>query len=107
MTAIKFFLKERILKGFEISGHTGYAHEGEDIVCAAVSSASQMAVNTITDVLHEEALVDCSDGYLKCVVLEPGKEVLDILEGLKIHLTQISDQYPGFVKIYYGGIQNA
>ena len=31
-------------KGFECAGHAGYAEEGSDIICAAVSA---LAVNTI------------------------------------------------------------
>ena len=44
MTRVLIFKKKDRISGFEISGHTGYAEEGSDIVCSAVSSVSQMAL---------------------------------------------------------------
>ncbi|MGN0700357.1 MAG: ribosomal-processing cysteine protease Prp, partial [Oscillospiraceae bacterium] len=35
-----FFRQGERLCGFDISGHAGYGYEGQDIVCAAVSSAT-------------------------------------------------------------------
>ena len=39
--------------GFSMEGHAEYGEAGEDIVCAAVSSAAYLVVNTLTDV-HQE-----------------------------------------------------
>ena len=36
--------------GFRVEGHSGYAEEGADIVCAAVSSAAYLIVNSVTEV---------------------------------------------------------
>ena len=36
---------------FTVKGHSGSANAGEDIVCAAVSSAVYMAANTVTEIL--------------------------------------------------------
>ena len=33
--------------GFQISGHSGYAEAGSDIVCAAVSALAENTVNSI------------------------------------------------------------
>lgn len=38
--------------GFSMEGHAEYGEAGEDIVCAAVSSAAYLVVNTLTDVRH-------------------------------------------------------
>ena len=46
------------LSGFTISGHSGFADAGKDIVCAAVSSASQLVCNTITDHYMDKADVE-------------------------------------------------
>ena len=37
MTTIEVFHRGALISGFSAKGHTGYAEEGEDIVCAAVS----------------------------------------------------------------------
>ena len=48
MTSIRFSRdKSGRLSGFTVVGHTGYAPEGEDIVCAGVSALSQTAVNAL------------------------------------------------------------
>ena len=44
MTTVKFALDGDDIVGFSVSGHAGYAEEGEDIVCSAVSSIIQTAV---------------------------------------------------------------
>ena len=38
MTTIKIFKANNQINGFEASGHTGYAEQGSDILCASVSS---------------------------------------------------------------------
>ncbi|MFQ8600843.1 MAG: ribosomal-processing cysteine protease Prp [Oscillospiraceae bacterium] len=42
-------------KGFEISGHAGYAGHGRDIVCASVSSAVMLTANAVTEVAGIDA----------------------------------------------------
>lgn len=41
MTRITLFRSRSHAIGFEAEGHTGYAEEGSDIVCAAVSALTQ------------------------------------------------------------------
>ena len=61
MVTVTFYRSGDLLQGFKISGHSGYAQEGSDIVCAAVSSASLMVANTITDIQQLNADVAASD----------------------------------------------
>lgn len=56
-------------RGFSLCGHAGAGVAGEDIVCAAVSSAAYMAANTVTDVVGARATVDAGDGALTLEVL--------------------------------------
>ena len=107
MTEVKFFVSDNRIHGFEISGHTGFSEYGSDIVCSAVSSAALMTVNTVTEVIGDEADVDCSDGYIYLNAEKCSDSTFDILEGLRIHLTEISKQYPENIKIIYGGTKNA
>ena len=107
MTQVRFLTDENQLTGFEISGHSGFALEGSDIVCSAVSSAALMAANTVTEIIKDKARVRERDGYLYFEVEAPSDSSISLLEGLKLHLTQISEQYPQNIKIIYGGKQNA
>ena len=64
MTRSKFFRSNGVLTGFSLSGHSGAGEAGEDIVCAAVSSAAYMTANTLTDVYRFPAAVRAEDGRM-------------------------------------------
>ena len=66
MINIKFFKKDGMFLGFEISGHSGYAKSGHDIVCAAVSAVSQSTCLGIIEILKLNAKLKQDDklGYL-------------------------------------------
>ncbi len=90
------------LVGFHISGHSGYAESGSDIVCAFVSSAAYMAANTITDVICADAQAEDSDGDMLVRVQEKDADLCkDILEGLKLHLESTEEQYPDYLTVTY------
>lgn len=92
--------------GFKISGHSGYNLNGDDIVCAAVSSACYMAANTIIDILGIDAKVSVdNDG--KMVLAVEKKDAFkcrDILLGLKIHLIALEEQYPENINVNYAEV---
>ena len=60
---------ENKVLGFSVSGHSGMAESGEDILCAAVSGAAQCV---ITIVEEEIGLTGCfsvqegEDNFIKC-----------------------------------------
>lgn len=87
--------------GFEFKGHSGYAQNGSDIICASVSSAAYLVANTIADVMQIEAqaVVD-DDGYMKFTIQEKDAEkTKDILHGLELHIKELSRQYSKHVTI--------
>ncbi|HHW70773.1 MAG TPA: ribosomal-processing cysteine protease Prp [Clostridiales bacterium] len=96
------------IKGFEVSGHAGYAQKGEDIVCAAVSAIIQTAVMGIYDVISVEAIYTQRDGYAKFALpnrLSPNQErnAHIILETMFVGLKSIENQYGSFVSIEESG----
>ena len=92
--------KFNIRKGsFTIEGHSGSAEAGQDIICAAVSSAAYMAVNTITEIIGENVEADVSDGYMKIVLSGNNEAASDILRGLELHISELADEYPDFIRI--------
>ncbi len=100
MTTVTFNCSGNLICGFTVSGHSGYAEEGSDIVCSAVSSAVIMTVNTITEILHINADVTENDGFLKLSLSkEEAKNCEIILNGLKLHLTALSEQYKKYIKV--------
>lgn len=92
------FFESESGRGFEITGHAG-GNAGSDIVCAAVSSAVYMAANTVTDIIHISADISERDGHLKFSVSEENNSAAAVLDGLKLHLTELSKQYPKKIKV--------
>ncbi len=90
------------LLGFHMTGHSGYAEQGSDIVCAAVSSAAFMTVNTITDVIHTDCELDVDDGDMTLRIFRrDAAQCRDILSGLKLHMTQLQEQYCDYINVNY------
>ena len=91
-----------LLLGFRLSGHSGSAAQGEDIICAAVSSAAYMAAKTVSGVIHAQAEISACDGYMQVRVDErAAPRCQDVLEGLKLHLLGLEEQYPKNIKVSY------
>ncbi len=95
MTCVKFLFKDERTVGFEISGHS--SDNSNDtagkIVCAAVSSAAYMAANTIIEIIGDECNAVVDDAEMNVLVLHPCEKSVAVLNGLKIHLTELSKQY--------------
>jgi len=101
MTTIKFFKdNEGYIYKVECEGHTGYDHEGEDIVCAALSSIVQTAVLGLFQVSKVSAdyKINEDTGYLRVVLPKKmtDKERHDSDVILKTLLLGASDLYEGF-----------
>lgn len=107
MIRVRFFVGNRQLKGFQISGHAFYAEKGKDIICAAVSSAAYMASNMLTDIIAADVSASVSDGKMAVVLNKPDERAETVLRGLELHLNELSKQYPENIKIIYGGVKNA
>ncbi|MCD7797161.1 MAG: ribosomal-processing cysteine protease Prp [Clostridiales bacterium] len=95
------------LCGFEVQGHSMEAQEGEDIICAFVSSACLMAANTVTEIIGLDCYAQAEDGYLKLMILENAASAQDILQGLKLHLTELEKKYPENIKVINWRCNNA
>ena len=99
MTKATFYFDGNVPYGFLISGHSGFAESGEDIVCASVSSAAYMVANTITEILKADAEIAVDDGKMKLIVNKEQRHITkDILLGLKLHLESLEEQYPEFLE---------
>ena len=99
MTKATFYFDENVPYGFLISGHSGFAESGEDIVCASVSSVAYMVANTITEILKVNAKIEVNDGKMKLIVNKEQRHITkDILLGLKLHLESLEEQYPEFIE---------
>ena len=94
MITITVFKHQDQYCGFRSCGHAGYAKEGSDIICAAVSVLTVNAINSI-DTLTEDAFdVRQDEGYLE-LILEGtcSKETSLLLDSLVLGLESIQESY--------------
>ncbi len=104
MIKANFFTKDSgLIVGFDIEGHAGYAESGYDVVCAAVSSAAYLVINTIYEVLKVSAdtLVN-DDGKISFKVNDKDAKLCeDIMLGFKIHMIGLEKLYSENVIVNY------
>ena len=94
MIRIRFCRRGGEIVGFRVKGHAGFAESGQDIVCASVTSAVQMAANGLTECagLPADLSVHEGDISLRC---EGGGEGANLLfESLYLQLSLLAQDYP-------------
>ena len=88
-----------MLTGFESKGHSNTAEYGSDVLCAFVSSACYLTANTVTEVIGLNADARAEDGYMRLSIKETPEKAQDILNGMKLHLTELQKDYPENIEI--------
>ncbi len=104
MTRCEFFTEEDRITGFSVSGHSGYAETGSDIVCAAVSAVVTMAETTINDVCGAKAKVRVKDEDARVTLTLPAscdeeEAVQAVLAGMMLTLCSMRDDYPDYIEV--------
>ena len=97
-------MEEGRIAGFSVSGHSGYAEAGQDIVCAAVSAVVGMAEATINDVCGAKAKVRVKEEDAKITLTLPAscdeeESVQAVLAGLLLYLCNLRDEYPDYIEV--------
>ncbi len=106
MTTVSFHLEGSRITGFEVQGHSGYADEGSDIVCAAVTSAVRLCECAINDVLGLEASVKVRQKDASISLKLPGglgqtneSTCQTLLTALMVHFTELHEEYPENISV--------
>ena len=106
MTTVTFHTEGSRITGFEAKGHSGYAAAGEDIVCAAVTSAVRLVECTLNDVLGLCASVKVHEKTAAITLrlpggMAPGAESTcqALLTGMMVYLTSLHEEYPDFIEV--------
>lgn len=103
MTNIDFLTNSNgKLVGFTAYGHSENAVKGNDIVCSAISSALYLVANTVTEVIKVNAEITVKDADMKLLLDEKDSYLCqDVLQGLKLHLLLLEEQYPNNISVNY------
>ena len=106
MTTVTFRSEGGRIVGFDSQGHSGYAEEGEDIVCAAITSAIRLVEATINDVLGLAASVKVREEDASISFRLPGglSEMAEytcqsLLTGLMVYFAELRDEYPDNIEV--------
>jgi len=106
MTTVTFHSEGSRLESFEVKGHSGYAQEGEDIVCAAITSAVRLTECAINDVLGLEAAVKVREKDASITLKLPAKlgqtnesTCQALLTALMVHFVQLAEEYPDYISV--------
>ena len=92
------------ITGFSVSGHSGYAEAGQDIVCAAISAVVAMAEATINDVCGAKAKVRVKEEDARITLTLPAscdeeESVQAVLAGMLVTLCSLRDDYPDYIEV--------
>ena len=106
MTSVTFLTEEGRINGFDAEGHSGYAEAGEDIVCAAITSAVRLIDATINEVMGLCASVKVDEKNSAIAFRLPGglsqtaeSTCQSLLTGLMVYLAELHDEYPENIEV--------
>ena len=104
MTKCEFFREGERITGFSVSGHSGYAEAGSDIICAAISAVVSMTEATVNDVCGAKAKVRVKEEDARVTLTLPAScdeedTVQAVLAGMLVYLIDLRDQYPDFIEV--------
>ena len=106
MTTVTFLTEEARIVGFDAQGHSGYAAEGEDLVCAAVTSAVRLVEATVNDVMGLCAAVKVGEQDTAISFRLPGglaptaeSTCQNLLTALMVYLAKLHDEYPENIEV--------
>ena len=92
-------------KSFEVSGHSGYAEEESDIICAAVSTSTELILSILEKFSVDTRLKIREDtAYVLCEISETESnaakkcEITNVLDGFAEYIKDVSCVYPEFLK---------
>ena len=101
MTTVTFHSAQGRIDGFVVEGHSGYAEEGSDIVCAAVSAAVGLTECTINEVLGLGAPVKAQEKDARISLRLPNGlseeneyTCQTLLTGMMVYLQAMGSEYP-------------
>lgn len=98
MTTVTVTRRSGHIYKVEAKGHSGYAAEGSDIVCAAISALTQGAVLGLKKVASVKVTATESEGELVFEISESNPASDAILETMLLSLQDISNTYPRHLK---------
>ena len=85
----------KVIKGFRISGHAGYADSGKDIVCSAVSMLTINTCNSIESFTNDKFVCqeDEVNGSIELMMKDIGEKSQLLLASFVLGLSSVKKAY--------------
>ena len=83
-----------------VSGHAEYAEPGKDIVCAAISTLSQVFVASVEELTAAKIKTAQTSGYMEIVIEESTERAQVLLDSFLLGCRMIADGYPDNVRVF-------
>lgn len=106
MTEIEIYKREKEIVRYRGVGHTEYGEYGEDILCAAVSTAMQFPLVGLQDILEITPKFEInSDGYLEVDIkgmdlsTENREKIQLLFNTMLLMIKELEKQYPKNIKL--------
>ncbi|MCU0105051.1 ribosomal-processing cysteine protease Prp [Acholeplasma vituli] len=91
--------KDQTITSIRVSGHANYKKHGEDIVCAAVSTATILSANLLERMgFNGDYAVQVEDGFFDLKVIKSNPILEQVLINLSETLNELELQYPKYIK---------
>lgn len=106
MTTARFSTTGGCIRAVEVSGHAGYAEAGEDIVCAAISSALDLTSCFLEDILGLKLRTEVEEENGRVRMALPTKmeentaeQAQNAMSALMVYLINLGVRYPDFIEV--------
>ena len=99
MIKINVKKEKDVVNYIKISGHSGYAESGYDIVCASVSSIAITTVNALLSINEDCLVYSESDGLLEIEFKIHDEIINKLIDNMLFLLEDLSKQYNKNIKI--------
>lgn len=103
MISIKLYQKDDSLVGFDADGHAGYADEGEDIYCAAVSALVINTINSIEKFTNDIFTENTDDESMVSFRISgrPSGDCQLLMKSLVNGLAEIADNHKKYLRLEF------
>ena len=97
--------KKQTIKTIEATGHSGYAEEGQDIVCSAVSVLMETLANGLTEVVKADVnvIMDENIPHLSVTLNEQNpekcKQAQILMQSTLLGIKGVAQEFSKFIKI--------
>ena len=106
MTTAAFTTRGARIESVSLRGHAGLAQAGQDVLCAALTSAIRLTECAVNDVLGIGAAVRVQEKDASVSLKLPGSlgepdEAVcqSLMAGLMVYLTELSEEYPQYLTV--------